>query len=292
MLSLYSAIVNKDSVQFLELIAPDLRSIAAGQMDQLMGVAGLVVNFQFLGTPPWPDAPANGYEHRVYLCREGSLLCEAAIIMTCQDGKWYVKNVESGQAKIESSESSESKAAGGVTITKTRPDLNAATYENLKPGQFMRKWLFLGPIHVPWNGDGYFPNEDASNKFFDAESLSVERFEPKVRIAENDYEWNCLYSEYGVIDLTSVFDTWFVVAYAWAQVETPEQMDAVLGIGSDDCVKVWLNGELVHENRAGRGVIADSDRAPVTFKKGKNQLVLKILNYGGPWGFACRLLEQ
>jgi len=29
----------------------------------------------------------------------------------------------------------------------------------------------------------------------------------------------------------------------------------------------------------------------VTFKKGKNQLVLKILNTGGPWGFACRLLE-
>jgi hypothetical protein len=156
----------------------------------------------------------------------------------------------------------------------------------------MRKWLFLGPIHVPWNGDGYFPNEDASNKFFDAESLSVERFEPKVRIAENDYEWTCLYSEYGVIDLTAVFDTWFVVAYAWAQVEMPEQANAVLGIGSDDCVKVWLNGKLVHENRAGRGVIADSDRVPVTFKKGKNQLVLKILNYGGPWGFACRLLEE
>jgi hypothetical protein len=39
-------------------------------------------------------------------------------------------------------------------------------------------------------------------------------------------------------------------------------------------------------------VVPDSDRVPVTFKKGKNQLVLKILNYGGPWGFACRLLEE
>jgi hypothetical protein len=254
-------------------------------------VAGLVVNFQFLGTPPWPDAPANGYEHRVYLCREGSLLREMAIVVTHQDGKWYVRNAEAGLAKTESSESSDSKAAGGVTISKNKPDLNVATYEDLKPGQFMRRWLFLGPVHVPWKGDGYFPNEEASNKFFDTESLGPERFEPRVRIAENDYEWACLYSEYGVIDLTAVFDTWFVVAYAWAQVEMPEQANAVLGIGSDDCVKVWLNGKLVHEHRGGRGVIADSDRVAVTFKKGKNQLVLKILNYGGPWGFSCRLLN-
>ena len=93
------------------------------------------------------------------------------------------------------------------------------------------------------------------------------------------------------MDLTQVYDDWFVVAYAWAQIDMPEETHGVLGIGSDDCVKVWLNGKLVHEHRGGRGVIADNDRAPVTFKKGKNQLVMKIMNYGGPWGFACRLLE-
>ena len=66
----------------------------------------------------------------------------------------------------------------------------------------------------------------------------------------------------------------------------------VLGIGSDDSVKVWLNGELVHQNWTTRGVGIDNDRVPVTFKKGMNQLVLKIQNQGGPWGFCCRLLEE
>jgi len=292
LLSLYSAVVHKSTAQFLELITPDLRQFAAGQMDQFMGAANLLVNFQFLGTPTWPDMPGNGYEHPIYLCREGSQLCEVTVIMAHQDGKWYLKNVQAGRTKTESTDSAESKAAGGVTISKTKPDLSAATYEGLKPGQFMRRWLFLGPIHVPWNGEGYFPDEETSNKFFDTESLGLERFEPKARVAEQDYEWTSLYSEYGVVDLTAVFDKWFVVAYAWAQVEMPEQTDAVLGIGSDDCVKVWLNGKLVHEHRGGRGVIPDSDRVPVTFKKGKNQLVLKILNYGGPWGFACRLMEK
>ena len=292
LLSLYSAIVHKNTAQFLELMAPDLRQIAAGQMDQVMGAAGLVVNFQFLGTPIWPDKPANGYEHPVYLCREGSQLREATVVMVCQDAKWYLKNVEAGRKKTESTNSAVSQVSGGVTISKAKPDLGAATYEGLKPGQFMRRWLFLGPVHVPWKGEGYFPDEATSNKFFDTESLGLERFEPKVRIGETDYEWITLHSEYGVIDLTSVFDKWFVVAYAWAQVDMPEETRAVLGIGSDDCIKVWLNGEFVHERRAGRGVVPDSDRVPVTFKKGKNQLVLKILNYGGPWGFVCRLLEQ
>jgi hypothetical protein len=266
--------------------------MAAGQMDQMLAMASLIAGYEFLGTPARPDEPDNGYKHPVYLCREGSLLCEVTIIMVCQDGKWYLEGLESGRKTTESTESTASKAAGGVTISKTKPDLNVATYEDLKTGQFMRKWLFLGPIHIPWKGEGYFPDEETSNKFFDTESLGLERFEPKARVAENDYEWASLYSEYGVVDLTAVFDTWFVVAYAWAQVEMPGQTDADLGIGSDDCVKVWLNGKLVHEHRGGRGVIPDSDRVPVTFKNGKNQFVLKIMNYGGPWGFSCRLLEK
>lgn len=291
LLSLYSAVVNKDTTQFLELLAPDLRQFAAGQMDQVMQAANLVVDLQFLGTPTWPDEPANGYEHLVYLCREGSLICEATVVMACQNGKWYLKNVEAGRKKTQSDDSAVRKVSGGVTISKGMPDPAAATYQDLEPGQFMRRWLFLGPIHVPWKGKSYFPDEAASNKFFDTESLNPAQFEPRVKIGETDYEWTTLYSEYGVIDLTAAFDTWFVVAYAWAQIEMPEETRAVLGIGSDDCIKIWLNGKLVHEKRGGRGVVPDNDRVPVTFKKGSNQLVLKILNYGGSWGFACRSLE-
>ncbi|MHC4682153.1 MAG: hypothetical protein ACYTEK_26100 [Planctomycetota bacterium] len=292
LLSLYSAATHKDSEQFLNLISPGLREFAVDEMDQIMGLAGRVVNYEFLGSPKWPDRPENGYEHAIYLCRAGSLICEATIVMVYQDAKWYLANLEAGRKKTESTENAESKAAGGVTISKTKPDLSAATYDGLKPGKFMREWLFLGLIQIPWDGETYFPDEEASNKFFDDESLNLEQFESEVRIGENDYEWSYLYSEYGVVDLTQVYDDWFVVAYAWAQIDMPEETHGVLGIGSDDSVKVWLNGKLVHRNLVTRGVIPDNDRVPVTFRKGKNQLVLKILNTGGPWGFACRLLES
>ena len=291
LLSLFSAAAHKDSEQLLKLVSPNLREYVAGQMDQIMAVAGRIVDYRFLGSPKWPDEPENEYKHPIYLCREGSLICEATLVMVYQGGKWYLQGIETGRKETDSTVNVESKAAGGVTISKIEPDLSTATYENLKPGQFLRNWLFLGPVDIPWHGEGYFPDEKTSNKFFDTESLNIEQFEPQVRVAGTDYEWTALHSEYGVIDLTAVFDKWFVVAYAWAQVEMLEQTDAVLGIGSDDCIKVWLNGKLVHEHRGGRGLVADNDRASVTFKKGKNQLVLKILNYGGALGFACRLLE-
>ena len=292
LVSLISAIAHEDSEQFLNLVSPDIRQLAAGQMDQIMGVAGRVVGYSFLGSPKWPDEPENGYEHPVYLCREGSLICEATAVMVYTDGKWYLANFEIGRKVIESTANADSKAAGGVKISKGKPDLSEATYDGLEPGQFLRKWMFLGLIQIPWEGETYFPDEETSNKFFDTESLNLERFESKVRIGGNDFEWTTLRSEYGVVDLTQVYDDWFVVAYAWAQVDMPEQTDAVLGIGSDDCIKVWLNGKLIHKHIEGRGVVADNDRVPVTFKKGKNQLVLKIMNYGGSWGFACRLLEK
>jgi len=65
-----------------------------------------------------------------------------------------------------------------------------------------------------------------------------------------------------------------------------------LGIGSDDAVKVWLNGELLHESWASRGLAVDNDRVPVTFKKGMNQLAFKIQSHRYEWGFSCRLLDD
>ena len=295
LLSLYSVAVHKNSEDFLKLVSPDLRALAAENMDDIMALTSRVVDYGFLDTPEWPDEPENGYEHPIYLCRQGSLICEATLVMDHHDGKWYLKGLETGRKKMESTDSSDSvdrKVSGGVTITKGKTDLSAATYEGLEEGKFMRRWLFLGPIQIPWDGDGYFPDEETANKYFDTVSIGLEQFEPKARIDEDDYEWAILNSEYGVIELIQVFESWFAIAFAWAQIEVAEETSAVLGIGSDDSVEVWLNGKLVHKNLVTRGVMADNDRVPVTFKKGENQLVLKIINYGGPWGFACRLLQS
>ena len=101
-------------------------------------------------------------------------------------------------------------------------------------------------------------------------------------------------TEYNSIDLEEwgKEDIDFKICYFWAQLEMPQDQTCTLGIGSDDGVKVWLNGELVHKNWSIRGVSEDDDRVRVRFKKGKNQLVLKIQNGEGGWGFCCRRLDD
>jgi CubicO group peptidase (beta-lactamase class C family) len=72
----------------------------------------------------------------------------------------------------------------------------------------------------------------------------------------------------------------------------PEPAKMLFGIGSDDAVKVWLNGELVHENWQLRQSHKDEDLVELQFRKGTNHLLLKILNMEGQWSFVCRALSK
>ena len=68
-----------------------------------------------------------------------------------------------------------------------------------------------------------------------------------------------------ILDLKKLDASSNRVAYARAQVWSPKNQKARLDVGSDDAVKVWLNGGLVHANLVNRGVTkgerGDSDGA-------------------------------
>ena len=181
-------------------------------------------------------------------------------------------------------------AQSAIAESGVQPGLGTATYKGLKPDGFMTRWLVLGPIPV-FEGDPD-PNDDKSQKdSFDLDPFSLEQFQPRLRVGEDEYEWAFLHSEDDIVDLVHTFgEKEYVIAYAWAQIDMPDEKSVILGIGSDDAVKVWLNGTLVHENLIQRSITRDSDFVPVTFKKGENQLVLKIQNGISSWQFSCRLL--
>jgi hypothetical protein len=183
-------------------------------------------------------------------------------------------------------------ASGSLTLSQDRVNLSEVIYDGLVPGEFMQKWLLLEPMRIEVRGDTLFPSEETQKSEFDADQIDITQFEPTVTINEKEYQWSLLENDYGVIDLGKVDENWYLITYAIAQIDMPEKKQAVLGIGSDDGIKVWLNGELVHENWVTRGVGIDNDRVRVIFKKGMNHLVLKVQNGGGPWGFCCRLLEE
>ena len=81
------------------------------------------------------------------------------------------------------------------------------------------------------------------------------------------------------------------VVYGSVTLESPRKQETTMLVGSDDEVKVWLNGEVVHYNPVIRGAGDYQDAFPVTLKKGTNVLLVAVSNRGhgsfsGFFGFA------
>ena len=80
------------------------------------------------------------------------------------------------------------------------------------------------------------------------------------------------------------------VAYGFVSLDAPQEQNTTMLVGSDDAVKVWLNGQLVHNNPVNRGANNFQDEFSVTLKEGTNILLVAIYEAGGSWsgffGFA------
>ena len=73
-------------------------------------------------------------------------------------------------------------------------------------------------------------------------------------------------------------------SYALITLESDSDQSGVdMKVGSDDSVKVWLNGEVVHTNAVNRGAGDFQDTFQVDLKAGNNLLLVKVSERGGGW---------
>jgi hypothetical protein len=101
--------------------------------------------------------------------------------------------------------------------------------------------------------------------------------------------WEKVRSAAGFVNMQSAIPRDYVVGYAWAEFDSPREADAWLGLGSDDGVKIWFNGELVHDKWIRRPSRVDDDVVPLHLKKGANRMLIKIQNATIDWSFMYRL---
>ena len=73
------------------------------------------------------------------------------------------------------------------------------------------------------------------------------------------------------------------VAYGSIQLHALQEQQTKMLVGSDDAVKVWLNGQLVHKNAINRGSSGYQDVFDVTLKEGTNVLLVAVYDLGGGW---------
>ncbi|MED6334884.1 MAG: hypothetical protein VYE81_05740 [Planctomycetota bacterium] len=74
-------------------------------------------------------------------------------------------------------------------------------------------------------------------------------------------------------------------AYLYRTALLGSDRDVRIHLGSDDGVKVWLNGELLIQRAIGRGVNLYDEALVLPMKEGTNHLLVKVVNGEGGWGF-------
>jgi len=140
-------------------------------------------------------------------------------------------------------------------------------------GTFIRDWVACGPYSQP--------GVTGALKVFEI-AFAPEKPGEKV-------DWKPT-PKADIVNLTAMFPgKTDCVAYLKTEIVSPQDCDATLLLGSDDGVKAWLNGVVVHSNNIDRGCVPDQDKAPVKLKKGKNVLMLKVTQGGGGWQVCARI---
>lgn len=108
-------------------------------------------------------------------------------------------------------------------------------------------------------------------------------------IDEEPYTWEHVSSDDGLVDFQNPKRMDYSVGYAYGEFESDKAGAALLGLGSDDGVKIWLNGELVKDSWVGRDTRIDHDLLPLRLLAGKNRILIKIQNVKGAWSFYLRI---
>ncbi len=76
-----------------------------------------------------------------------------------------------------------------------------------------------------------------------------------------------------------------VVAYAFRKLYVPEARAVTFGVGSNDGVKVWINGKPVLDRLVSRKAVPNDDVITVSLQKGENTVLVKVDQLANKWGF-------
>ncbi|UCH65401.1 MAG: beta-lactamase family protein [Ignavibacterium sp.] len=104
---------------------------------------------------------------------------------------------------------------------------------------------------------------------------------------------NALVDSNGVLNFEKYYDDIdFNVVYAYTQIFSKTDQNAYFMLGSDDGVKVWVNGELSFYNNTPRGLTPREDRFAVHLKQGYNSLLVKVTDYVRQWALVVEVFDS
>jgi len=150
---------------------------------------------------------------------------------------------------------------------------------------FITDWWIIGP----------FPNENGeawAKQYFPEQEIALDK---EYTLDGQKLAWRYYHTtdDEGIVMLDQILKpTDHRTAYMYAQVTSPDGRKVKFKVGSDDAIKVWLNGQQVHANNVERGVIVDNDAFEANLKQGANDILVEVLNGTSDWGAVMRITDE
>jgi len=140
------------------------------------------------------------------------------------------------------------------------------------------EWWICGPFACRAMDEGLrhvYPPESEFEKIRTYPGLDKHRPASWVRYSSK---------QIGRINFTEIFgERQNAVAYALTHVYAKKQARTIMRLGSDDGVRVFLNGRRVFESAVQRSAAPDQDRFEIVLEEGWNLLLIKVVNSSGVW---------
>lgn len=142
----------------------------------------------------------------------------------------------------------------------------------------LRQWLLAGPI------------PDADHTGLEAATLDESKLAPSHGEQVGQLAWQSIASAKDYVDLGSILaPNANVIAYAHVYLYAPEVTPCTLVFGSDDGVRIWLNGNVLCTLHVRRVADPNQNTQAMTLQQGWNRLLMKVDQESGEWGFYMRL---
>lgn len=79
--------------------------------------------------------------------------------------------------------------------------------------------------------------------------------------------------------------------FVYRKIESPKEQTVNVSLGSDDGIKVYLNGKEILKKEVSRGAAPDQEIVALKLQEGVNELLIKIANFGGNTGYYFALVD-
>jgi hypothetical protein len=167
------------------------------------------------------------------------------------------------------------------------------TKDGIDAEGYVSTWVVLAPIPLKEGQDGANALDEESIK--DEANLKPEPG-AKLNVKGKELTWKECPVKDQILDFNGMLGqaTENSVGYAVAYITSPADVtDLTLKLGSDDQIKVYLNGKPIHSHDEARPFEKDEDSvAGLSLKKGPNVLVVKVVNEAEDWEVSARFVDK